>query len=226
MMCKSIRYTYYCEELFVVKHKSKHSCASAIFYSLGKEVVFRNCHFNYYYNKTVPPVILDGGTKLLSANFHGPRSLKCNSQNGGLSKPAPEHTYAVVPHDFLCDCQLYLEHASILQQLSSCNRTRVHELNIDFAVNVAFYEVCRKFYPKLAAKVKLQVRDKPQSFDLRLTDDEIEPLSRPTHLEDLMIRMTSKEADSKLDQAKEQDSENEIMSRMVNNVLAITCTFY
>ena len=35
VMCKSIRYTYYCEELFVVKHKSKHSCVSAIFFYLG-----------------------------------------------------------------------------------------------------------------------------------------------------------------------------------------------
>ena len=33
VMCTSIRYTYYCEKLFVVKHKSKHSCASAIFYN-------------------------------------------------------------------------------------------------------------------------------------------------------------------------------------------------
>ena len=32
LMCKNIGYIYYCEELFVVKHKSKHSCASAIFY--------------------------------------------------------------------------------------------------------------------------------------------------------------------------------------------------
>ena len=31
VMCKNIRYIYYCEELFVVKHKSKHSCMSAIF---------------------------------------------------------------------------------------------------------------------------------------------------------------------------------------------------
>ena len=30
-MCKQIRHTYYCEELFLVKHKSKHSCESAIF---------------------------------------------------------------------------------------------------------------------------------------------------------------------------------------------------
>ena len=76
VMCKPIRYTYYCEELFVVKHKSKHSCASAIFYHLGPQVVSRNCKFDYTYNQTVPPVILDGGRQLLLANFHGPRSLK------------------------------------------------------------------------------------------------------------------------------------------------------
>ena len=29
LMCKSIGYIYYCEELFVVKHKNKYSCASA-----------------------------------------------------------------------------------------------------------------------------------------------------------------------------------------------------
>ena len=33
-MCKQIRHTYYCEELFLIKHKTKHSCESAIFYNL------------------------------------------------------------------------------------------------------------------------------------------------------------------------------------------------
>ena len=32
VICKLIHYTYYFEELFVVKHKNKHSCANAIFY--------------------------------------------------------------------------------------------------------------------------------------------------------------------------------------------------
>ena len=31
LICKSIRHIYYCEELFVIKHKSRHSCVSAIF---------------------------------------------------------------------------------------------------------------------------------------------------------------------------------------------------
>ena len=30
-VCKNIWYIYYCEELFVVKHKSKHSYMSALF---------------------------------------------------------------------------------------------------------------------------------------------------------------------------------------------------
>ena len=59
LMCKSIGYIYYCEELFVVKHKSKHSYASAIFYELGPSQVIKNCKFNYMYNETVPPVFKD-----------------------------------------------------------------------------------------------------------------------------------------------------------------------
>ena len=69
----------------------------------------KNCKFDYFYNTTVPPVILDGGRDVLLAHFHEPRSLKCSSVNGGLAKPAPEHTYAVVNREFPCDCQLDLE---------------------------------------------------------------------------------------------------------------------
>ena len=110
-MCKNIRYIYYCEELFVVKHKSKNSCASAIFYNLGPHVVTENCRskFHYMYNATVPPVILDGGKEVLLANFYGQRSLKCALQNRGLAKPIPVHTYAIVQREFLCDFQLDLD---------------------------------------------------------------------------------------------------------------------
>ena len=96
LMCKSIRHIYYCEELFVIMHKRRHNCVSAIFYNLGPKTITQNCKFDYYYNTTVPPIILDGEMDVLLANFHRPRSLKCSSVNGGLSKPAPEIIYAVV----------------------------------------------------------------------------------------------------------------------------------
>ena len=37
--CKNIGYGFYCEELFVAKHKSKCSCESAIYFNLGSEVI-------------------------------------------------------------------------------------------------------------------------------------------------------------------------------------------
>ena len=57
-MFKQIRHTYYCEELFLIKHKTKHSCESAIFYNLTADVVYSVCQFDYFYNTTVTPISL------------------------------------------------------------------------------------------------------------------------------------------------------------------------
>ena len=35
--CKRIGYEFYCEELFIVKHKSKYSCKSVIYFNLSAE---------------------------------------------------------------------------------------------------------------------------------------------------------------------------------------------
>ena len=59
IMCKSIWLTYYCEELFVVKHKSAHGCACAIFYDLGPKTVTESCNFKYIFDASVPRTILD-----------------------------------------------------------------------------------------------------------------------------------------------------------------------
>ena len=168
LMCKSIRYIYYCEELFVVKHKSKHSCASAIFYELGPQQVIKNCRLDYMYNATVPPVILDGERNVLLANFYGPRSLKCTSINGGLAKPAPVHTYAGVHREFLCGCQLDSENASVLRQLGSCTKERSSKLVMQFHVNIAFCEPFRKRSLQIAEQVQPQFTDHRQTFDIRL----------------------------------------------------------
>ena len=44
-MCKNIGYEFSCEELFVVKHKFKYSCESAIYFNLGSEIIKENCNF-------------------------------------------------------------------------------------------------------------------------------------------------------------------------------------
>ena len=187
VMCKSIRYTYYCEELFVVKHKSLHSCASAIFYDLGPEEVVHKCQFDYIYNTTMPPTVLDSGQSLLFANFHGPRSLKCNSKNGGLPKPAPKHVYAVVNRSFLYDCQLDLEHhATILWQLSACMDNCTAHFQVEFVVNLGFYQLLRNRCPNLVENICPNVKGRTQIFDVRLALADKTPLGKPTDLKDAL----------------------------------------
>ena len=60
--CKKIGYEFYCEELFVARHKSRYSCERTIYFNLDKEIIKQNCEFKFYYNKKdVMPTILDGG---------------------------------------------------------------------------------------------------------------------------------------------------------------------
>ena len=58
--CKNIGYEFYCEEVFMVKHKSKYSCDSAIYFDFGPDIIKENCNFAYYFNKTnITPTVLD-----------------------------------------------------------------------------------------------------------------------------------------------------------------------
>ena len=225
LMCKSIRYIYYCEELFVIKHKSRHSCVSAIFYNLGPATVIKNCKFDYYYNITVPPVILDGGRDVLLANFHGPRSLKCSSVNGGLAKPAPENTYAVVNREFLCDCQLDMEHASVLRQLSSCSKSSSSKMHMKFTINLAFWEMFKKRSPNSASNIQPQYAEEAQTFSVELYDLQIEKLDQPMDLERFMETMdTNGQKISTVEEREAEQPMQKIMPRWLNNVLVMTCT--
>ena len=50
--CKRIGHEFYCEELFVVKHKSRYGCESAIYFNLTTDIIKNNCNFDFYFSKT------------------------------------------------------------------------------------------------------------------------------------------------------------------------------
>ena len=72
-MCKQIWHSYYCDELFLVKHNSKHSCDSAIYYNLSREVMDEFCTFKHFYITTVMPSVLDRGPLILLAKMLTPK---------------------------------------------------------------------------------------------------------------------------------------------------------
>ena len=104
-MCKQIWHTYYCEELFLVKHKSKHSCESAIYYNLTKEIINTCCTFHYFYNTSVMPSVLDGGSQILLANIMTPKRLICTYVSD-MAHPVPSHNYVLVNRSMLCNCHM------------------------------------------------------------------------------------------------------------------------
>ena len=198
---------------------------SAIFYNLGPATITKNCKFDYYYNTTVPAVILDGGRDVLLAHFYGPRSLECSSVNGGLAKPAPGNTYAVVNREFLCDCQLDLEHASVLQQLSSCPKSSTLKMHMKFIINLAFWEMFKKRSPNSASNIQPHYTEEMQTFSVDLYDPQIRRLDQPVDLEHFLetMGMDGQRMPTIEEREASQPMQN-IMPRWLNNVLVMTCT--
>ena len=134
-MCKQIRQTYYCEELFLVKHKSKHSCKSAIFYNLTSDLVYSVCQFQYYYNTIVTPSVLDCGSHILLANMLSPKRLVC-SQDFHMAHPVPSYPYVLVNRSLLRNCPLESGFTYVLKFLGSCSPK--NKFTMYFSVNSAF----------------------------------------------------------------------------------------
>ena len=129
--------------MFLVKHKTKLSCESAIFYNLTGDVILENCKFNYFYNTTVLLSVLDGGSHILLANMLNPKRLIC-SYDQGLAKPLPTSSYALVSRDILCYCHLQIGLTYILKSIASCNVTITPTL--EYTVNLAFMDYFQSFW--------------------------------------------------------------------------------
>ena len=135
--CKKIGDEFYCKELFVVKHKSSYSCESAIYFNLSTDVIRNNCNFDFYYNKTdVIPTVLDGGDKIILANWPNNKHIICNVNND-IPVKIPSHPYVLVNRSILCKCGIEADSHHLLESLAACD-SRQSKLIMYFTINLAF----------------------------------------------------------------------------------------
>ena len=88
--CKKIGYEFYCEELFVVKHRTQQNYESAIYFDLGADIVKENCEFQYYFNKPdVKPSVLDGGPEIILANWPNTKYVICSDNHNFQNSKSP-----------------------------------------------------------------------------------------------------------------------------------------
>ena len=135
--CEMIGRKFYCEELFVVKHKSSYSCESAIYFNLTTDIIRDTCNFDFYYKKTnIMPTVLDGGNEIILANWPNNKHIVCNINND-IPVKIPSHPYVLVDRSILCNCGLEADDHHLLKSLAACNSKHM-KLTMYFSINLAF----------------------------------------------------------------------------------------
>ena len=141
---KRIGYEFYCEELFVVGHKSIHSCESAIYFDLDTDIILKNCHFIFYYNKPdITTTVLGGGNEIILANWPNDKHIICNINND-IPIKILSHPYVLVNRSILCNCRMEAENNFLLESLPTCHDSNT-KLIMYFTVNNAFTNYLNEF---------------------------------------------------------------------------------
>ena len=119
--CKKIGYEFYCEELFVVKHRSSYSCESAIYFNLTTNIIKNNCNFDFYFDKTdVTPTVLDGGDEIVLANWLHDKHIICNINNN-IAIKITGNPYVLVNRSILCNCRIEADNHHLLESIATCD---------------------------------------------------------------------------------------------------------
>ena len=168
-MCKQIWHSYYCEELFLVKHKSKHSCESAIYYNLSKEVINEYCTFKYFYNTTVMPSVLDGGPQIPLVNILTPKRLICTYASD-MVHPVPSLDYVLVNRSMLCNCHMESGLTYLLKSTDFCE-TASADFTMSFTLNLAFLHMIQDLWPGNISQLPPVVTKEELTFPLGLTSN-------------------------------------------------------
>ena len=115
------------------------SCASAIYFNLGPEIIKENCELKFYFNKTeVKPVVLDGGHQIILANWPSYKKIMCTFNNNILIN-IPSQPYVLMNRSILCNCDVEAESNFLLESLAACENLETNaDLVMYFTVNLAF----------------------------------------------------------------------------------------
>ena len=189
-MCKTIGYEFYCEELFVVKHKTKYSCESAIYSKLGTDIIKENCNFTFYYNKTgILHTVLDGGNEIILANWPSDKHIICNINND-IPARIPSHPYVLVNRSVLCNCGIEADNHYLLELLAAFDNAN-SKLTMYFTVNTSFVNYL-DIFPNLTESLEfLLIKNRttyeqtlPITLNISRFDNTL--VTAPTNLKDFM----------------------------------------
>ena len=76
--CIKFSVMYFCEQTFLRKHTSEHTCETAIYHEQSPNLIKGKCNIQYYPELDPTPQILDAGKHILLGNIPEPWSVVCS----------------------------------------------------------------------------------------------------------------------------------------------------
>ena len=187
--CKKIGYEFYCEELFVVKHKSKYSCESTIYFDLSTDIIKENFDFQYYFNNTdVKPAVLNGGHEIVLANWPNTKHVICYD-NHNIPIKIPGHPYVLLKRTILCNFGIEAEDNFLLESIAACPGKQ-SAWTMYYTINTAFMHYFDSLTDDLETHISqnwtMQVQILPISLQTFEFDSKL--LKAPKTLKDLVYQ--------------------------------------
>ena len=84
----------------------------------------------------IKPAVLDGGNKIILANWSNNKHSECNVNND-IAVKTFSFPYVLLFRSVLCNCRVEAENLYLLESLPACQDTK-YKLIICFKVNTAF----------------------------------------------------------------------------------------
>ena len=219
-MCKKIGYEFYCEELFVVKHRSQHNCKSAIYFDSNVKIIKENCEFQYFYNKTdIKPAVLDGGNEIILANWPKSKYVICKDNHEYPIK-IPRHPYVLLKRSILCNCDIHAEEHLLLESIAICPGKQ-SDMTIYYTVNTIFMPYLDTFkeeleLPSMEVNQNWTTQKQVLPISLQATPFDNKLLKAPGTLKGLIQQY--KQKSQMLDKSQENKPKNEFFDNIAIDI--------
>ena len=80
-MCDKMGSTYYCQNSYVLRQRTQHTCESALYYKMDAKTITTHCQAKFAANVEFTPKVLDAGETMVLFNLPRPMILLYGQEN-------------------------------------------------------------------------------------------------------------------------------------------------
>ena len=159
--------TYFCEQVFLTQHSTKHTCENAIYYELDIDMIKWLCNFSYYPSLIPEPTVLDSGSKLLLANLPLPWTFFCTHEKQ-IPNDIEGASYVMLDKSYLCLCSITAGSLYLHENIVSCSHKNTSDslqMRLKYTINKALMIFFPALIPDQDLKLDI-IFSKPREIDI------------------------------------------------------------